>query len=293
MTRTLFCLSMPGGHMSYIATLVSLMLGRLDVSRDYLTLKGSSHGANKYFPVELYQKQVVEHRQLELTKEDWRLWHQKAMQDYTIEGICVIKDSWLKLGKNNWQDLVNETTSIAIVSTVDDPIDWLYCWYNMVSKIPKHVHNSLRDRSSLYPKIWKQLSRKKKLSEMSAAMPLYSISDTPVFKVPSLTLSVREILKPNFPLKIKNFLDDQKIHAKLDNSIIKFHEEFSFMQSGNLTKALKSVGNGQCNPQGPFDEILCEWFYKGAIGLYSSPSFLSYQSGHGMVPSNALSRSVG
>lgn len=278
--------------MTYIATLAACLLGRIDPHNQYITIKGSSHGANKFFPIEFYQSKDKDHRPLGLNDNDWIEWYNKALYDFTIDDICIIKDSWFKYGKTNWEKQINNADNLAIVSTADELGDWLYCWFNMVNKIPKHIYYRLRERSQLYPKLWKNISKKKKIIEMSGQMPLYPLGDSPTLSVPTLYINARGVIGDNFPDKVSKFLNDQGMNAKINQPILDLHARFSSLQKDCILKTDLLLKQKICNPTGPYDHILCDWYQKGAIGLYPSSS-LSYQSGHGIVPSNALSSSVG
>lgn len=279
--------------MSYIATLASCLIGRIDPDDQYITIKGSSHGANKHFPIELNQTKTQNHRPLDLGEADWKEWYDKAISDFTINDVCVIKDSWFKFGRENWENQINQSNCLAIVSTTEDIEDWLYCWFNMVNKIPKHIYYKLRERSQLYPKLWKQLSKKKKLSEMADMMPIYPLGGTPNLDIPTLYVPAHRVIDVDFPKQVASFLNEQGIQARITDPIVSLHARFSEMQKDSIIKARLLLDRKTCDPAGPFDHILCQWYHSGAIGLYPSLSSLSYQSGQGMVPSKALSRSVG
>ena len=276
--------------MSYIATLASCLLGRIQPNCDFITLKGSSHGANQHFPIELFSSSI----QGDLNIQDWKRWHAKVLEEYGRNGICVVKDGWVKLGRDKWEYCVNSTDSIAVVSNCDTPLDWLYAWFNMVDKIPKHIYYRLRQRSILYPKLWNRLGKRKKIVELKNAMPIYPLGDTPKFNVPTLDLPATKILEQDFPSHLSDFLDSQGMKSLVTTEISKLHDTFVSKQQINFMKAKSILKGDRWEPNGPYDEILFSWLdQRGAMGLYSSPSSLSYQSGHGMVPSNALSRSVG
>lgn len=259
MTRTLFCLSMPGGHMSYIATLAACLLGRLKPNDLYITPKGSSHGANLHFPVELYKLPNAYGNTEPLTKDDWSAWHRDAVQRFSQEGLCIVKDGWVKLGRANWEDCVNAVESIAVVSHCNSQLDWFYCWFNMVDKIPKHIYYRLSQRSMLWPKLWKQLSKQKKLSEMIAAMPIYPLDDSPRFNVPSLCLPATGVLDYDFPMILSDFLRSQHLRTELTREIFDFHDTFVTKQLINLKKADDLLQGHRWKANGPFDDILFGW----------------------------------
>ena len=162
----------------------------------------------------------------------------------------------------------------------------------MIQKIPKHVHDTLSMRSKLYPKLWRKLNRSKKISELAAAMPIYTLGNTPHFTIPTLYVPASEVIGEGFPHRLSDFLNWHGMHAEISSSILDFHFKFSSMQRKTLSNAIELLREKNCKPQGPFDQILCKWYHNGAIGLYPSSS-LSYQSGQGIVPNNAMSRSVG
>lgn len=243
--------------MSYIATLAACLLGRLKPKDGFITSKGSSHGANGHFPVELYNKQGCDSL---LTKDDWKIWHEDAVKEYGSNGLCIVKDGWVKLGTKEWENCVNQLDySIAIVSQCDNQLDWLYAWFNMVDKIPKHIYYRLRQKSIYYPKMWNLLSKHKKIAEMIAAMPIYPLGDNPNFSVPSLHLSATDVLDNDFPKKISEFLDLQGLNTVISEEILRWHDTFVAKQQMNLMKARLIMNGDRWKAQGPFDHILFSW----------------------------------
>jgi len=245
--------------MSYIATLASCLLGRLQPDDLYITPKGSSHGANLHFPVELYKLSDAQGNTDPLTKDDWREWHRDVVQKFSQDGLCIAKDGWVKLGRSNWEDCVNAVESLAVVSHCDSQLDWFYCWFNMVDKIPKHIYYRLSQRSMLWPKLWKQLNKRRKLSEMIEAMPIYPIGDSPRFDVPSLCLPATSVLDDNFPRVLSDFLMSQQLRTSLNDEIFDFHDAFVAKQLNNLKKAENLVQGLRWDSNGPFDDILFGW----------------------------------
>ena len=255
--------------MSYIATLAACLLGRLRPDNHYITSKGSSHGANPHFPVELYKRTDYHGQAQALTKDDWTAWHADAIQGFSRDGLCIAKDGWVKFGRTNWEDCVNAIDSIAVVSHCDSQIDWFYCWFNMVDKIPKHMYYRLSQRSLLWPKLWKKLNKRKKLSEMIAAMPIYPLGDSPRFHVPSLCLPATGVLDDDFPRILSNFLRSQQLQTDLTQEIIDFHAVFTSKQLDNFAKAQVLIQGRRWQSTGPFDDILFGWLDSSSVNHLS------------------------
>lgn len=245
--------------MSYIATLAACLLGRLQPDDLYITPKGSSHGANNHFPIELYQKKTRAYRQVDLTIDDWVSWHKDAVQKFSKDNLCIVKDGWVNLGTMNWEKCINSTDSMVIVSHCDSELDWFYCWFSMVDKIPKHIYHKLSQRSILWPKLWKLLSKQKKLAEMISAMPIYPLGDTPKFNVPTLYSPVTRVLDNDFPIILHDFLMTQQLKSNMTREISDFHNVFVSKQFDNFKKAKDIVNRKRWKSNGPFDDILFGW----------------------------------
>ena len=240
--------------MSYIATVAACLTARISPDLSFITARGSSHGANRYFPIELYCPDDSA-----ITIDAWKNWHGNAVRDFSKDGLCIVKDGWVKLGRHSWEECINGIDCMTVTSHCDDPLDWYYAWFNMVDKIPKHIYYRLSQRSIFYPKLWKLLNKPKKISEMVVAMPVYPLGDSPRFTVPSLYLPATDILNAAFPARLSSFLQQQDIRSTMTNGIQRFHDVFVTKQQKNLMKAELMVEGKRWKAQGPYDEILFRW----------------------------------
>jgi len=251
---------MPGGHMSYIATLASCLLGRLPPSDKFITPNGSSHGADRYFPPDFDTPRIDNYRPATPSDEEWRTWHLNAIEKYSKDGLCIVKEGWQKYGAEKWQSRLDDEYSISVISTMDDMTNLFYCWFNAVDKIPKHVYSRLMEKSKLWPRMWWKVNQKIRLSEMSMCMPLYQIGTAPHTTMPSLRIAAIDVISADFPSLLFDFLNAQGLHPIIDDDILAFHSKFSARQKGNLNRALALANKQRWKPRGKFDQILFDWY---------------------------------
>ena len=260
MTRTLFCLSMPGGHMSYIATLASLLLDRIPMDYGYITIKGSSHGADSYFPLDFDSLRVENYRPAEPTDTEYYAWHNTALDRFSKDGLCVIKEGWHKYGADMWSRRLVELDNISIISKMDDLTNLYYCWFNAVDKIPGHVYARLREKSKLWPALWWKVDQKIRIRELSLAMPLYSLTPGPQTDKPCLRINAIDVNKDDFPVLVNDFLIQQGQKSTITDDILEYHKHFASLQQRNLNKAIALASNQKWKPTGKFEQILFDWY---------------------------------
>jgi len=247
--------------MSYIATLASCLTGRLQPNDSFITFSGSCHGADRYFPVDFDSPRIDNYRPVPPSDEEWKVWHQKAIEDYSNDGLVIIKEGWQKYGADKWQLMLNDVNSLSVISRMDDYVNLFYCWYNMVDKIPSHVYRRLREKSRLWPNLWWKVTKKMRVHEMCMAMPLYEMGTAPNPSKPNLMINSTDVIKDNFPTILCDFLNNNNINAQVNNEILTFHSKFSIRQQNNLEKAkLLASGNHRWKPMGKFDLILNDWY---------------------------------
>ena len=248
--------------MTYIATLASCILGRLAPSYDFITSSGSSHGADQFFPPDLDSHRTHLYRPAKPTDHEWNQWYEKALRDYAKDGICIIKEGWQKYGIDRWEKRFDVLDCICIISSMDSKADLIYCWLNMIDKIPTHAHKRLIEKSRFYPKLWNTIPKHLKISEMINNMPLYDIDCGPMTLKPNFKTNALTVLDNDYPQKIQEFLDSQGFDTKIDESIIRFHKYFTDKQRENQKKALELSSGKKWKSRGPFDDVLFGWYDK-------------------------------
>lgn len=246
--------------MSYIATLASCLLGRIPLRYDYITIKGSSHGADPNFPADLDGLKVENYRPVAPTHEQYYAWHRSAIDRHSKDGLCVIKEGWHKYGADMWSERLSEIDNISIISKMDDLTNMFYCWFNAVDKIPLHVYKKLRDKSRLWPDLWWKISQEKRLTEMSMAMPLYSMTFGPNTDKPCLRINSIDVCDLGFPSLVHDFLRKQGCNSTISKEIKDYHEHYSSLQQKNRRKA-HALASGQIwEPTSKFERILFDWY---------------------------------
>ena len=246
--------------MSYIATLASCLLGRIPLRYDYITIKGSSHGADPNFPLDFDSQKVENYRPVAPNHEEYYLWHKTALDRYSKDGLCVIKEGWHKYGADMWSERLTEIDNISIISKMDDLTNMFYCWFNAVDKIPIHVYKRLRDKSKLWPSLWWKVNQKVRLRELSLAMPLYSMTSGPSTDKPCLRINAIDVLGDDFPILVDGFLNQQGLRSTITNEIIDYHRHFSSLQQENLKKAQSIASKKTWKPTSKFEQILFDWY---------------------------------
>lgn len=243
--------------MSYIATLSACLLGRVPVDDNYLTSKGSSHGANKFFP---------DHYD---STQDWQAWLDTSITNYTIDGLCIIKDSWVGPGIDVIAQHINHNQSLAIISKSDHVLDWFYTWLNMCDKIPKHIYYNLCKKSMLYPKLWYSLKKQKKISEFISAMPLYGLDPGPQIQQNCWYVQCTDVCQTGFADDLCQFLHKNDLPAIMSHDIKDLHQLFISKQKHNLNMARELAQGHRWTARGPWDEVLFGYLDKlqnGAMG---------------------------
>jgi hypothetical protein len=242
---------MPGGHMTYLGLLTKVLLKQVPINTNFITVSGSAHGSNSYFPSEIGYKFSV---------NEWDNWHQHALVNYTTDNICVIKDGWGHYSLDNWEKKLNSLdNTICILASPVTKLDWYYCWFNMVSKIPKHVYTHLKYKSPLFPKIWHVLPKKHRIKGLTLAMPIHPLDETMNLSIPFYRFAATELLDITFPKKIYLFLKQRGYDVELTPEVLTFHANFVSHQQTSLRLATDLVNSIKWPSRGPFDEILFEW----------------------------------
>ena len=249
--------------MTYLATLASMLLGRIIPNDEYITSSGSSHGANQYFQPELYNPNLgPDHRDLPITSELWRAWHREALERYSIDGLCIAKDGWTKFGQSNWEKELNVLDCLLIISSPNTKLDWIYCWLNMVDKIPRHVYTTLMHRSKMWPKLWKLMPKSKRIDYLTAEMPIHPLVEDIRVNKPTLRILTTEILEDRFVDRMQDFLAQQSLASEITDEIREFHSRFVDKQMANLDLA-HEISSGKYPNRGPYDLILRRWLETG------------------------------
>ena len=134
----------------------------------------------------------------------------------------------------------------------------------MIDKVPSHAYKRLMEKSRFYPKLWNNITKQLKISEMINSMPLYGIDRGPDTVKPTLKTNALTVLDEDYPLRIKEFLDSQGFNTKLDDTILRFHKYFTDKQRGNQDKALALSSGKRWKSRGPFDDVLFGWCDKSS-----------------------------
>ena len=251
MTKTIFCLSLPGGHMTYIGVLTKLLLNQISVKNDIITTSGSAHGANPYFPPELGDMFNI---------NEWDKWYNYALNHFTIDDVCIIKDGWGLLTLEEWSNYLNsKPNAICILSNSNTKLDWCYCYLNMITKIPKHIVYRLKDRHSNAHALWKKLKKNQKIKLLTHLMPLHDLHEEFHLKIPTYDFPTTAVLNANFVFELDSFLKGLNFKTNINEDIVSFHNNFIALQKSNLTLAHKLANNDYWEPRGPLDKILFDW----------------------------------
>lgn len=261
MIRTIFCLSMPGGHMSYLGTIVSALLGRIELRSNMITSNGTSHGANPNFPVEFYNPISVDHKRGPIDHTMWMDWYQNARNNHASDGILVLKDGWYLYGDRNWgKSMDSIPDSCVIVSSPNTRVDWIYCYLQMSRKIQRHLYCSLREKSPLYPKLWKMLKKTKRMSELSSSMPGHPLRENIISRHPLYRFHTTDLFSETWIDSIIEFLADQGYSPEKTKTILDFHQLFLGKQKNILLRA-KQIADGHLSldPANIWEEILFDF----------------------------------
>lgn len=251
MTNTIFCLSVPGGHMTYIGLLTKCLLGHLAVDKKYITDVGSAHNAEKYFPP---------HLNYITDTEKWDSAIMTAINDYAQNRVCVIKDGWdteFKLAY--WEEKLNSLPNVvSVISTPASKLDWYYCWLSFSYKMPLGVYSKLKIQNSLFP-IWHMLNNKHRLNVLGRSMPIFPLKEDMDIKSPHYRFPTIDILKDDFPLTLHNFLRGEGFASTLTADIYLLHKHFTSMQEHNFNLAIRLTKNERWEPRNFIDKILFKW----------------------------------
>lgn len=241
---------MPGGHMTYIAMLTKLLLGHLPVNYDYITDNGSAHGAEHFFPP---------HIPYGFNIENWDNHVSSNIQQYSYKNICIFKDSWSIISPAHWAQKINTLdNSFCLISDPATKLDWCYAWINIVNKMPFGVFGFLKTNSPLFP-IWHMLSNKHKFNALVKAMPVFPLKQNMVLEIPHLKFPTIEVLHAEFPVKIHDFLINNKFNSKLSKDIFELHEYFVSKQLANYELAKQLNDNMRWESKTLFDKIFFKW----------------------------------
>lgn len=251
MTNTIFCLSVPGGHMTYIGLLIKFLLGHLDVDKKYITKTGSAHNAEQYFPPHLNHV---------TNTAEWDLSIAAAIKNYAHNEVCVIKDGWdTQFKLSYWEEKLNSLPNVvSVISTPASKLDWYYCWVSFSYKMPVGVYSKLKIQNSLFP-IWHMLNNKHRLNVLGRSMPIFPLKEDMYLKSPHCRFPTTNILKEDFPSILHSFLTQQGFKSNLTLEIIEFHKYFVVIQQNNLNLAVKLSNNERWEPRNMIDKILFRW----------------------------------
>lgn len=251
--------------MTYLALLVHCMVRGGHFRQEFFTDSGSAHGSNHLFPDHIKSNIIDEnYRYLPVTLEHWKNWHAAAVRDYSKSDVCILRSSWSDVPIKIWgKGIASVDQSVALISSPNTKLDWLYCWFNMINKIPRNVYSNLRFRSKFYPKLWsddklKAIPKHIKISEMAKAMPVQPISEDIKTNKPTLRFMTTEILDEKFPILISNFLNSNDIPNNLSEDLLRWHGIFISKQMDSYERALE-ICKGRIDIRGPFDDILFQY----------------------------------
>ncbi len=247
MTNTIFCLSMPGGHMTYLGVLTKLLLGHLSITNEYITKNGSAHNADAHFPTQLYEQQ------------NWENWLKYAHKTYSINDVCIIKDGWGCTSLDIWQHNINLSNQIqCVISSPITKLDWIYSWLSYSQKMPAHLYGHLKTKNILFP-IWHMLSNKHKLKSFNKSMPIFPINENLTLNCPVYRFPTTKILDENFPNFLHEFLQANNLKSKVTDDLLYFHNYFVTNQKTNYNMALELINNKRWKSRNMFDTILFNW----------------------------------
>jgi hypothetical protein len=250
MTNTIFCLSLPGGHMSYIGVLSKLLLRHLSIEKNLITFIGSAHGADGYFPPNIPHN---------FKFKNWDSWFVYNLKNFSYNDTCVFKDSWINFTQDQWEKKLNflEKT-ICLISSPKAKIDWYYAWISLMHKMPTSLYGHLKLKSPLFP-IWHMLNNKHKFNALLKTMPVFPIKENIKLTCDHLRFATTDILEKDFPLKIHNFLIEHNHKSLITNEIFNYHNYFISKQKQNYELALQLDQNIRWEPRNMFDKILFDW----------------------------------
>lgn len=238
---------MPGGHMTYVALLTKLLLKHLPVKYDYIDKNGSAHNAEQFLPEHL------EHN----FNPRWDSWLATATENYTHDGVCVIKDGWGSTDLDIWENKINTLdNAVCIISSPISKIDWYYCWLNYGEKMPSGLYGQLKMKNVLLP-IWHMLNNRHKLKSFNKSMPVFPLRENLNLKCNTFRFPTTGILDANFPSQLANFLKNH--NAVLTTEIIEFHNYFISKQLQNYNLSVKLVNGEKWKSRHLFDKILFDW----------------------------------
>lgn len=244
--------------MSYVATVVASLIGRIEATPSYITKSGSAHGANMYFPVEFHSaNDPTTHKPKVLTVANWHDWYQDIIA--TQPSPAIVKDGWVKFGERNWESVLEQIDCTVLLSAPQTDLDWYYCWFNMIDKIPRHVYKTLMHKSVYHPRLWHKFKKHHRVMALAEAMPIYPLRDDLHLTVPNLRYGTTEILADDFPVRVADFLIANGHDAALTKEIVSYHCEFIARQAGNYSLAKKLASGQRWAPRGPWDAILFSW----------------------------------
>ena len=248
--------------MSYVATLVASLIGRIEATPAYITKSGSAHGANGYFPTEFHLvNDPITYKPKVLTVANWHDWYDNIIK--TQLSPVIIKDSWVQFGERNWESVLEQINCSALLSVPDTDLDWYYCWFNMIDKVPRHVYKTLMHKSRYHPKIWHLFKKHHRMIALAEEMPIYPLRDDLHITAPNLRFGTTQILVDDFPKKVEQFLLSQGHNAVLTDNIMNYHHEFVARHEPNYTLAQKLANGQRWTSRGPWDDILFAWLDRG------------------------------
>lgn len=252
--------------MSYLSLLVHCMVRNERFRDEYFTFSGSSHGADHLFSGHIDSGRMdANHRYMPASPGDWNAWQGKSLEQHSRDGICIMRSGWTVASPGVWQDGVNSLDqALMIISSPNTKLDWLYCWFNMVDKIPIYVYWTLQQRSKFYPNMWsrgrpKGIPRYAKLGEMVNAMPVHPLRENITVNKPTFRFMTTEMLDENFPLHLGNFLSANGIRAHLNDDIFAWHRKFASKQMPNYLRAKDLAQGHAMESRGPFDDVLLRY----------------------------------
>lgn len=249
MIKTIFCLSMPGGHMTYLGLLTKLLLKHLPINYDYIDDRGRAH------PVERFLPPHVEYNYF----SNWDDWFKKSLIEFTVSDVCVFKDSWASTDLKIWESKLNSIeNTAAIISNPLKKVDWYYSWLNCIDKIPIALYGHLKKNSSLFP-IWYMLTKKHKILALQKSMPVFPIKENMNLKIPHFRFQTTSLLNENFPELLQAFLLTEELKTDITKELMDFHVYFIKKQFKNLKLAQKLEQNKFWEPRNMFDELLFRW----------------------------------
>lgn len=250
---SIFCLSLPGAHMTYMSVLVKCLLQHITPSNEYMLHTGSWHGIDHQLPVKFLDYKFLSVRSNEL----WDEYYRENLSD----NITVFRDEWRDSITPILQEGINKTQSIVILNTIETQFEKYYRWLNAIDRIPMHLFRNMKQASKYYPKLWHLLPKHVKREEFEKNINFNIANTIPHFTVPVLQTTLTELLNERYCTAVEKFLNDNDLETSLNDDILSMHRQFIEANKKNVKLAEKLIAHDFWQPRHLLDEIL----FKGIV----------------------------